>query len=248
MTSQPGPRSADFGFRDVPREDKPRLVREVFDRVAERYDVMNDLMSLGVHRWWKAELVADVAPRAGEFIVDLAGGTGDVAETLAARGARVVVCDMNQAMVDRGRDRALDRGRLDAIAWLVGDGEDMPLADRSADALTIAFGLRNVRDIDRALGEVRRVLKPGGRFHCLEFSRVMPALRGLYDVYSFSVLPVLGQMVAGDRDAYTYLAESIRRFPDQDALSRRIAAQGLSRVRHRNLSGGIVAIHSAWRL
>jgi demethylmenaquinone methyltransferase/2-methoxy-6-polyprenyl-1,4-benzoquinol methylase len=242
------PPSVDFGFRDVPREDKPRLVRDVFDRVADRYDVMNDLMSLGVHRWWKAELVADAAPRAGESIVDLAGGTGDVAARLAQRGAHVVVCDMNQAMVERGRDRAIDRGRLDGIEWLVGDGENLPFADRSADALTMAFGLRNVRDIDRALGEVRRVLKPGGRFHCLEFSRVMPALRGLYDLYSFNVLPALGRMVAGDRDAYTYLAESIRRFPDQEALTRRIAAQGLDRVRHRNLSGGIVAIHSAWRL
>ena len=243
---------ADFGFRRVPQGEKSRLVRDVFDRVAFRYDVMNDLMSGGIHRLWKDALADSVAPRPGERLLDLAGGTGDIAFRLAARGrggARIIVCDASEAMVARGRDRAIDRGLLDGIDWLVGDAQSLPFAGGSFDACTIAFGLRNVTDIDRALAEARRVLKPGGRFFCLEFSRVVvPLLSDLYERYSFSVLPWLGERVTGERAAYQYLVESIRRFPAQKALARRMAAAGLGQVRFRNLSGGIAALHSAWRL
>ena len=243
---------ADFGFRRVPRAEKSGLVRDVFDRVASRYDLMNDLMSGGVHRLWKDAMIDWLAPRAGQDLLDVAGGTGDIAFRFMRRTqgkARVTVCDINARMVETGRDRALDRGIVDGIAWLVGDAQALPVKDASADAYTIAFGLRNVTEIDAALGEARRVLKPGGRFLCLEFSRVVAPLLGpLYDRFSFDVVPWLGARVAGDRDAYLYLVESIRRFPDQEALKRRIEAAGLGQVRYRNLSGGIAALHSAWRL
>jgi demethylmenaquinone methyltransferase/2-methoxy-6-polyprenyl-1,4-benzoquinol methylase len=240
-----------FGFRDVPVEDKAPLVRGVFERVAGNYDLMNDLMSGGVHRLWKAELIATVAPRAGEVLLDVAGGTGDIATRfLAAAGeARAVICDINGAMLEVGRDRAIDSGHLTGLNWIAGDAENLPVASSSVDVYTIAFGLRNVTRIDAALAEARRVLRPGGRFFCLEFSRVVvPGLAQLYDLYSFNVLPLLGQLVAGDREAYQYLAESIRRFPPQDELVQRMEAAGLGRPRYRNLSGGIAAIHSAWRI
>jgi len=243
---------ADFGFRRVPREAKGRLVREVFDRVAFRYDLMNDLMSAGVHRLWKAAMIDLVAPRPGEALLDVAGGTGDIALRLHERTlgrARIAVCDVNEAMVRRGRDKALDRGLTSGIEWLVGDAEALPVASGSIDAYTVAFGLRNVSDIDGALAEARRVLKPGGRFVCLEFSRVsVPLLGALYERYSFSLLPWLGARVTGSREAYQYLVESIRRFPPQRQLARRIAAAGLGLVRFRDLSGGIAALHSAWRI
>lgn len=243
---------AEFGFRRVPRAAKSRLVRDVFDRVASRYDLMNDLMSGGIHRLWKDAMVDLLAPRAGQSLLDVAGGTGDVAMRLLARTkgqARILVCDINDRMVERGRDRALDGGILAGIDWLVGDAQSLPFAARSMDAYTIAFGLRNVTDIDRALAEARRVLKPGGRFLCLEFSRVVvPLLTELYERYSFRVVPWLGERVTGDRAAYRYLVESIRRFPAQKALARRIETAGLGLVRVRNLSGGIAALHSAWRL
>ncbi len=241
---------ADFGFRAVPAAEKSGLVREVFDSVADRYDVMNDLMSVGVHRLWKAALIDWLRPRPDMHLIDVAGGTGDIAFRFrAASGGRVTVCDINESMVRVGRDRAIDRGLPRAVDWVVGDAEALPLADAGADAYTIAFGLRNVTQIDRALAEARRVLKPGGRFLCLEFSHVsLPWLQSLYDRYSFSVLPALGSMVAGDPDAYRYLAESIRRFPNQDDLLDRIGAAGLERGRYRNLSGGIAALHSAWRI
>jgi demethylmenaquinone methyltransferase/2-methoxy-6-polyprenyl-1,4-benzoquinol methylase len=240
---------ADFGFREVPAGDKARLVRGVFDSVAGRYDLMNDLMSLGVHRLWKSALIDWLAPRPGMHLLDVAGGTGDIAFRFLERGGgRVTVCDLTEEMVSVGRDRAIDRGIVDGIEWAVGDAEALPLAEASADAYTIAFGLRNVTRIDRALAEARRVLKPGGHFLCLEFSRlVLPVLEPLYDKYSFSVLPALGEAIVGDRESYEYLAESIRRFPPQDELAERIEAAGLSLVKYRNLSGGIAAIHSAWR-
>ncbi|MBM3537521.1 MAG: class I SAM-dependent methyltransferase [Alphaproteobacteria bacterium] len=240
-----------FGFRDVPVADKAPLVRGVFERVAGSYDLMNDLMSGGIHRLWKAELIAAVAPRAGEVLLDVAGGTGDIATRfLAAAGAaRAVICDINGAMLEVGRDRALDGGHVAGLSWVAGDAENLPVASHSVDVYTIAFGLRNVTRIDAALAEAKRVLKPGGRFFCLEFSRVVvPGLAQLYDLYSFNVLPLLGQVVAGDHDAYRYLAESIRRFPPQDELVQRMAAAGLGQPRYRNLSGGIAAIHSAWRI
>jgi demethylmenaquinone methyltransferase/2-methoxy-6-polyprenyl-1,4-benzoquinol methylase len=248
--------AASFGYQEVPPEDKSRLVGDVFARVASRYDLMNDLMSAGVHRLWKAALIDWLAPRPGLRLLDLAGGTGDIAFRVLERTARrqgpapeVIVCDVNPAMLEVGRDRALDQNRLQALGWLCADAEALPLASGSFDACTIAFGIRNVTRIERALAEVRRVLRPGGRFLCLEFSK--PQLAGLeriYDAYSFTVLPWLGQQVAGDRAAYQYLVESIRRFPDQATFAQAIERAGLARVRWRNLSGGIAALHSAWRL
>ena len=241
-----------FGFQRVDAEEKPQLVRGVFERVAGRYDLMNDLMSGGIHRLWKAALVDWLAPRPGQLLLDVAGGTGDIARRFLAKaggGARVVVCDLTPAMVAVGRDRAIDRGITAGIDWVAGDALALPIAGASVDAYTIAFGLRNVADIDKALAEARRVLKPGGRFLCLEFSQVvLPVLKELYDTYSFHVVPWMGRIVAGDRDAYVYLVESIRRFPAHAALAERLAAAGLERASYRNLSGGIAALHSAWRI
>jgi demethylmenaquinone methyltransferase / 2-methoxy-6-polyprenyl-1,4-benzoquinol methylase len=244
-------RQTDFGFREVGEDEKTRLVREVFDHVAGRYDLMNDLMSGGIHRRWKAELIDRLKPRPNEILLDVAGGTGDIARRFLrrAKSGQVIVCDINAAMVSAGRDRALDDGILNGITWLVGDAEDLPLADASVDCCTISFGLRNVTRKERALEEVRRVLKPAGRFFCLEFSQVeAPLLRRLYDLYSFTVLPRLGAVVARDRDAYQYLVESIRRFPPQAELAAMMGRAGFEQVSWRNLSGGIAAIHSGWRL
>jgi demethylmenaquinone methyltransferase / 2-methoxy-6-polyprenyl-1,4-benzoquinol methylase len=242
----------DFGFRRVAAEDKAGLVRRVFDSVAARYDLMNDLMSGGVHRLWKSYLIDRLNPRPGQTLLDVAGGTGDIAMRFldrAGAGSQVVVCDINESMVRCGRDRAIDRGRLNEIAWVVGDAEALPIKSAGVDACVIAFGLRNVTHIDRALSEMHRVLRPGGRFLCLEFSKVvLPVLDRAYDVYSFQLLPRLGQWVAGDRDAYQYLVESIRRFPPQDELAARLQGAGFEQVSYRNLSGGIAALHSGWRL
>jgi demethylmenaquinone methyltransferase/2-methoxy-6-polyprenyl-1,4-benzoquinol methylase len=247
--------AASFGYQEVRPEDKPGLVRDLFARVAWRYDLMNDLMSAGVHRLWKAALIDWLAPRPGLRLLDVAGGTGDIAFRVLHRmerfGAspRIIACDVNPAMLEVGRDRAIDANRLDAIEWVCADAEALPLPDRSVDAYTIAFGIRNVTRIDRALAEARRVLVPGGRFLCLEFAPApWPALRRAYDIYSFGVVPWLGERVAGDQAAYRYLVESIRRFPDQATFARMIEQAGLERVRHRDLSGGIAAIHAAWRL
>jgi demethylmenaquinone methyltransferase/2-methoxy-6-polyprenyl-1,4-benzoquinol methylase len=245
---------ADFGFRRVSQEAKAPLVRAVFDSVAERYDLMNDLMSAGIHRWWKAEMVRWLNPRSGQRLVDVAGGTGDVAlralkRLNSAAAGIATVCDANPRMLEIGRARAIDDGILAGIEWLGGDAEALPFADRSFDLYTIAFGLRNVTRIERALAEARRVLKPGGRFMCLEFTpAIAPLLQPFYDAYSFYFLPLLGRLVAGDGDAYSYLAESIRRFPPQAELVEAIEAAGLDRARFRNLTGGIAALHSAWRL
>jgi demethylmenaquinone methyltransferase / 2-methoxy-6-polyprenyl-1,4-benzoquinol methylase len=229
----------------------------VFDSVAPRYDLMNDLMSGGIHRWWKDVMVAWLKPRAGQFLLDVAGGTGDIAlrallrlapPELSARG-RVVVCDASEQMLELGRARALDRGILAGIEWVCADAERLPTPDSSVDLYTIAFGLRNVTRIDAALAEARRVLRPGGRFMCLEFApEITPFLQPLYDLYSFGFVPLLGAIVTGDREAYTYLVESIRRFPRQSELADMIARAGLDRVRFRNLTGGVAALHSAWRL
>jgi demethylmenaquinone methyltransferase / 2-methoxy-6-polyprenyl-1,4-benzoquinol methylase len=245
-------RQTDFGFREVGENEKTRLVRDVFDNVASSYDLMNDLMSGGIHRVWKADLIARLQPRPGEILLDLAGGTGDIARRFLSRAGKsgqVIVCDINESMVSAGRDRALDDGILSDITWAVGNAEELPIADSSVDCCTISFGLRNVTHKQKALEEARRVLKPGGRFFCLEFSHVeAPTLRRLYDIYSFNVLPRLGAMVARDRDAYQYLVESIRRFPPQAELAAMMERAGLELVTWRNLSAGIAAIHCGWRL
>ncbi len=245
---------ASFGFREVPEDEKEALVREVFSSVAKRYDLMNDLMSGGIHRIWKDAMVEWLNPQPGWKVVDVAGGTGDIAFRIAdiarARGgdAQITVCDINPDMVGEGVRRAAEKHET-AINWTVGDAEHLPVPDTSMDAYTIAFGIRNVTHIEKALTEAARVLKPGGRFLCLEFSRVeVPVLDTLYEAYSFKVLPKMGAMVAGDEDAYRYLAESIRRFPPQARFAAMIEKAGLSRVKIRNLSGGVAAMHSAWKI
>lgn len=247
----------DFGARRVPPEEKAPLVRAVFDSVAPRYDLMNDLMSGGIHRFWKAQMVDWLKPRPGQVLLDAAGGTGDVAlralPRLAAEQAApvpsIVVCDTSEEMLEIGRARALDQGILEGIEWVCADAERLPVADRSVDLYTIAFGLRNVTRIDAALVEARRALKPGGRFVCLEFTpEITPLLQPLYDLYSFHIVPRLGRVVTGNREAYTYLVESIRRFPRQSELCEMIVRAGLDQVMFRNLTGGVAALHSAWRL
>jgi demethylmenaquinone methyltransferase/2-methoxy-6-polyprenyl-1,4-benzoquinol methylase len=250
------PPSASFGFKDVDASDKPRLVRGVFDSVALRYDLMNDLMSGGVHRVWKDVATARLNPQPGETIIDCAGGTGDMALRLAKaagaaqqrRGgdaAKVVVIDYSAEMLAVGRARP----GASEICWAVGDALHLPLPDASVNAYVIAFGIRNTADVGQALGEARRVLKPGGRFLCLEFSKpASAALAAAYDVLSFRLIPQLGQWVAGDGDAYRYLVESIRRFPDQAAFAALMRDAGFGRVEWTNLTGGIAALHQGWAL
>jgi len=247
------PRSTDFGFERVPLSEKARRVRGVFDSVARNYDLMNDLMSGGLHRLWKSEFVNLLAPPKSAVayaLLDVAGGTGDIARKVldaAGSGTAAVICDISAEMMQAGRARA--EGLGDRLAFVQGNAESLPFAARSFDAYTIAFGIRNVTHIEAALAEAYRVLKPGGRFLCLEFSSVeVPLLDTLYDVYSFNAIPVLGGLVAGDSASYQYLVESIRRFPDQKSFMRLIENAGFERVRYRNLTGGIAAIHSAWRL
>ena len=242
--------TTDFGFRQVSRAEKAGLVRRVFDSVAPRYDLMNDLMSLGVHRVWKRIFVSDLGPRPQHRLQDLAGGTGDVTfGWLAKGGGSAILSDINASMLAVGRDRALDRGFAGDVTLLVADAEKLPLPDRTVDRVSIAFGLRNCTDKDAVLREARRVLKPGGRFLCLEFSRVtVAALMPIYDAWSFKVLPRIGGMVAKDEASYRYLAESIRTFPDQETLAAMMRDAGFGRVKVRSLSGGIAAIHSGWRL
>ena len=244
-----GDGEADFGFRRVPSAERAGLVGAVFESVASRYDLMNDLMSGGLHRLWKAALIDWLKPRPGMRLIDIAGGTGDVAERILARAGEVVVCDINPTMRETGRDRALDKGFVGGIRWVCGDAEALPFATNSTDGSTIAFGLRNVTHRDAALAEARRVLAPGGHFLCLEFSRVvLPLLAPIYDIYSLKLVPALGGMVTGDPEAYRYLVESIRRFPDQETLAEEMRRAGFDNVTYRNLSGGIVAIHSGWRV
>jgi demethylmenaquinone methyltransferase / 2-methoxy-6-polyprenyl-1,4-benzoquinol methylase len=249
MSDNPAP-TVDFGFRRVDRTEKAGMVRAVFDSVAPRYDLMNDLMSLGIHRVWKQIFISDLQPRPGHRLLDLAGGTGDISFGWLRRGGGpVFMTDINYAMLSVGRDRALNFGFAGDVSLVVADAEKLPLPDRCVDRVSIAFGLRNCTDKPAVLREARRVLKPGGRFLCLEFSRVtVAALTPVYDAWSFRVLPRLGRMVAGDADSYRYLAESIRTFPDQATLAGMMREAGLTRVTVRNLSGGIAAIHAGWRL
>jgi len=224
-------------------------VRAVFDSVAPRYDLMNDLMSLGIHRVWKRIFVSDLDPRPRDTLLDLAGGTGDISFGWLRRGGGpVILSDINASMLSVGRDRAIDLGFAGSLSFLVADAERLPLPDRTVDRVSIAFGLRNCTSKDAVLSEARRVLKPGGRFLCLEFSRVqVAALMPVYDAWSFNVLPRLGGLVAKDSDSYRYLAESIRTFPDQAKLAAMMRQAGFARVSVRNLSGGIAAIHAGWR-
>jgi demethylmenaquinone methyltransferase / 2-methoxy-6-polyprenyl-1,4-benzoquinol methylase len=242
--------TTDFGFRRVPREAKSGLVRRVFDSVAPRYDLMNDLMSLGIHRAWKRIFVTLLDPRPRHRLLDLAAGTGDVGFAWLARGGGpALLADANVSMLAVAQDRAVSGGFVGDTALLVADAERLPLPDRLVDRVSIAFGLRNCTDRQAVLAEARRVLKPGGRFFCLEFSRVQVAvLQPLYDAWSFQALPRLGRCVAKDADSYRYLAESIREFPGQETLAGMLRSAGFSRVAVRNLSGGIAAIHSGWRL
>jgi demethylmenaquinone methyltransferase/2-methoxy-6-polyprenyl-1,4-benzoquinol methylase len=242
--------TTDFGYRSVPVAEKKPLVRAVFESVAPRYDLMNDLMSLGVHRVWKRIFVTVLDPRPNRRLLDLAGGTGDIAFAWLGRGGGpAILSDINAAMLGVGRDRALQRGIAADLSLLVADAERLPLPDRSVERVSIAFGLRNCTDKPAVLAEARRVLVPGGRFFCLEFSKVRVAALGpVYDAWSFRVLPRLGERIAGDADSYRYLAESIRMFPDQEALADMMRTAGFSRVGVQNLSGGIAAIHSGWRL
>jgi demethylmenaquinone methyltransferase/2-methoxy-6-polyprenyl-1,4-benzoquinol methylase len=237
-----------FGYQEVPIQEKTGRVHEVFESVAGNYDLMNDLMSLGIHRAWKQEFVANSGVRLGDRVLDLAGGTGDITALLSKRvgaNGQVILTDINEAMLDVGRRRLEDRGIVGNVQWALVNAECLPFGDGEFDAVTIAFGLRNVTDKDAALREMHRVLRPGGKVLILEFSEVRPEpLKKIYDTWSFGVLPVLGKLVAGDEDSYRYLAESIRKHPPQDELAQMMRDAGFDEVRYRNMSGGIVAIHS----
>lgn len=253
------PESTQFGTRSVTPEEKTTLVRGVFDSVADQYDVMNDLMSGGVHRLWKNHLIRRIRPKAGLHYLDVAGGTGDIAfrieDSLKAQARRsntpatgnptkITLCDLNWDMLRVGRDRAINQGKLNDYEWVTGNAEFLPLPSSSVDVYTIAFGLRNVTRIDDALKEANRVLKSGGRFYCLEFSHVEnPAFAALYDKFSFNVIPKMGQWVAKDRMSYQYLVESIRKFPTQENLKQRLEKAGFIHVSYENLTFGVAAIH-----
>jgi len=250
MTQQ-SEKTTHFGYREVPVEQKAGLVHEVFRSVAGNYDLMNDLMSLGIHRAWKADFAAHSGVQTGDRVLDLAGGTGDISALMSRRvgdEGLVVLTDINEAMLDVGRRRLEDRGIVGNLRCALVDAEHLPFRDGEFDAVTIAFGLRNVTDKDQALREMRRVLRPGGRALILEFSAVdAEPLKKLYDTWSFGVLPLLGKWVAHDEDSYRYLAESIRKHPPQEELAEMMREAGFEDVRYRNLTGGIVAIHSGVR-
>eukprot|EP00245_Coleochaete_scutata_P001582 TRINITY_DN11963_c0_g1_i1.p1 TRINITY_DN11963_c0_g1~~TRINITY_DN11963_c0_g1_i1.p1 ORF type:complete len:311 (+),score=61.03 TRINITY_DN11963_c0_g1_i1:253-1185(+) len=263
------PKTTSFGFQTVLEDEKSKLVGDVFTRVASKYDIMNDLMSLGLHRLWKDRLVQELRPFPGMQHLDVAGGTGDVAFRLlrairkeeqrpggfrpsdAQEETKVIVCDINPDMLEVGKKRAREQGLEEggALVWLEGDAEALPLESDSVDGYSIAFGIRNVTHIDKALAEAHRVLKRGGRFVCLELSHVTsPGFRQLYDAYSFGVIPAMGEVVAGDRQSYQYLVESVRRFPVQEEFARMVRDAGFQRVQYSNVLGGIVAIHSGFKL
>ena len=240
-----------FGFQTVAEDDKAGLVHGVFSRVASRYDVMNDVMSVGIHRVWKNAMMDWLAPRDGQQLLDVAGGTGDIAFRFLKRAprARVTVCDMTESMLVEGRKRAEAETLADRLGWVTGDAMALPFKDNSFDRYTISFGIRNVTRIPDALAEAFRVLRPGGRLMVLEFSQLpVPAMQWAYDRYSFNVIPAMGQLIANDRDSYQYLVESIRKFPDQETFAGMIRDAGFDRVQYRNLSMGIAALHSGWKL
>jgi len=237
-----------FGYEDIARDEKTARVGAIFTNVARNYDRMNDAMSAGMHRLWKDRFVRRVKPRAGEFILDMAGGTGDIAFRMAPSGAAITVADINPDMLEVGIARALERG-IDGLVWTEANAETLQFEDRSFDAYTIALGIRNVTDIPSALREANRVLKRGGRFFCLEFSTtVWPGFGDIYDAYSHRVIPKLGKMIANDEDSYRYLIESIRRFPDMPTFEAMIADAGFVRTNVEPMLGGLVAIHSGWKI
>ena len=237
-----------FGYEEVAPEEKTRRVGAVFSGVADKYDVMNDAMSAGLHRLWKSQFVRRVKPQPGEAILDMAGGTGDIAFRMAERGASVTVADINQEMLDVGIERALERG-IDGLVWSRQNAEVLAYPAKSFDAYTIAFGIRNVTRIDQALAEAHRVLKYGGRFFCLEFSTTeWPGFKQAYDLYSHKLVPKLGEVIAGDAESYRYLVESIRRFPPMPEFERMIRAAGFARTKVEPILGGLVAIHSGWKV
>jgi demethylmenaquinone methyltransferase / 2-methoxy-6-polyprenyl-1,4-benzoquinol methylase len=240
-----------FGFQTVPEAEKAGMVHGVFTRVASKYDIMNDLMSGGVHRLWKDAMMDWLAPRPGQRLLDVAGGTGDVAFRFLKRaaGAQAVVCDMTESMLIAGRQRAEADRMAERLDWVVGDAMALPFASNSFDVYTISFGIRNVTRIADALTEAYRVLRPGGRLMVLEFSQIPNDLmQKAYDLYSFNVIPAMGQIVTGDRDSYQYLVESIRKFPDQETFAGMIRQAGFGQVKYRNMTMGVAALHSGWKI
>lgn len=249
--SEDSAKTTHFGFQTVAEEDKAGMVHGVFTRVASKYDLMNDLMSGGVHRLWKDAMMDWLAPRPGQKLLDVAGGTGDISFRFLKRAptAQATVLDMTESMLVEGRHRAEAEQMADSLDWVVGDAMALPFADNSFDVYTISFGIRNVTRIPDALAEAYRVLRPGGRLMVLEFSRIPnDGLQWAYDRYSFNVIPVMGQIVANDRDSYQYLVESIRKFPDQESFATMIRQAGFGQVKYRNLTLGIAALHSGWKL
>ncbi|MBF0421698.1 MAG: bifunctional demethylmenaquinone methyltransferase/2-methoxy-6-polyprenyl-1,4-benzoquinol methylase UbiE [Magnetococcales bacterium] len=240
-----------FGFTEIPTAEKMTRVRQVFDSVVDKYDLMNDLMSLGIHRLWKRYAIRRLRLRPGHHILDVAGGTGDLTRLMYPRlqgSGRIVVYDINDNMLNLGRSKLMDRGIVSGVEWVQGNAEELPFANNTFNIATIGFGIRNCTQIEVVVQEMIRTLKPGGEFLCLEFSKMaISLLQPLYDTYSFNVLPRLGSWIANDRDSYQYLVESIRQFPDQQTFASLMQQHGLSGVRYHNLSGGIAAVHHGWK-
>jgi demethylmenaquinone methyltransferase/2-methoxy-6-polyprenyl-1,4-benzoquinol methylase len=248
--SQPAPQTASFGYEEVAIDEKVARVGEVFSSVAKKYDIMNDAMSAGMHRVWKDRFVRAVKPQPGEQILDMAGGTGDIAFRMAKRGAQITVSDINQDMLNVGMERAPKKlgDKAETLSWSCQNAEELSFESRSFDAYTIAFGIRNVTRVDKALAEAHRVLRYGGRFFCLEFSTTeWPGFREVYDAYSHKLVPQIGKMIAGDEDSYRYLIESIRRFPPMPEFEKMIRAAGFTQTKVEPIMGGLVAIHSGWK-